>query len=81
MADKETPQEQLTREFNEKDNGHDCSEKAFRTVLAYLYWQDGAEWDFVEEVWHTDPYWTRDVCMKELADNFNYGGEKNVTPE
>ena len=71
---KESEYEQLDREYNQYHNGFDCSEQAYRAILAYLYWQDGAEWDFVEEVWHTDSAWTRVRCMKTLGDVFNYGG-------
>ena len=72
------PQELLEQQYTVYDQGKNVSEKAFRAVLAYLYWQDGAEWDFVENVWYKDPYWTRDECMKVLSETFNYGGDSNV---
>lgn len=72
------PQELLEQQFTCYDQGKNCSEKAFRAVLAYLYWKDGAEWEFVEEVWFKDPTWTRDKCMKVLGETFNYGGDNNV---
>jgi hypothetical protein len=69
------PQELLEQQRNCYEDGKNCSEKAFRTILAYRYWKDGAEWEFVEEVWFKDPTWTRDKCMKVLGETFNYGGD------
>ena len=66
----------LEEQYKMFDKGMNCAPRAFRTVLAYLYWKDGAEWDFVEEVWFKDPTWTRDKCMKVLGETFNYGGKK-----
>jgi hypothetical protein len=70
------PTELLEQQYACFDQGKNVSEKAFRTVLAYKYWQDGAEWDFVCEVWYQDPEWTRERCMKVLSETFNYGGDK-----
>jgi hypothetical protein len=70
------PTELLEQQYACFDQGKNVSEKAFRTVLAYKYWQDGAEWDFVCEVWYQDPEWTREKCMKVLSETFNYGGDK-----
>jgi hypothetical protein len=70
------PQELLEQQYACFDQGKNVSEKAFRTILAYMYWQDGAEWEFVEEVWFKDPEWNRERCMKVLSETFNYGGDK-----
>jgi hypothetical protein len=70
------PQELLEQEYTIYENGKNCSEHAFRTILAYKYWSDGAEWEFVCEVWFHDPEWTRERCMKTLGETFNYGGDK-----
>jgi hypothetical protein len=68
------PQYCLIKEYAAAaDRGMNRSEEVFRAILAYLEWQDGADWEFVEEVWFKDPYWTREVCIKELAEKFDYG--------
>jgi hypothetical protein len=69
------PQELLEQEYAIYDQGTNCSEHAFRTILAYKYWQDGAEWPFVCEVWFKDPEFSRERCMQELNETFNYGGD------
>jgi hypothetical protein len=49
------------------------STEKLRTLLAYRYWQDGAEEDFVMEVWKTDPVWDdRDMILGILVEVFGY---------
>jgi len=68
----------LEQEFTQYSESKDVSEKALRAILAYMMWQDGAEWPFVEEIWFSDPYWTRENCKKGLQEKFNYGGDSDV---
>ena len=63
----------LEQEFTQYSESLDVSEKALRAILAYMMWQDSAEWPFVEEIWFSDPYWTRENCIKGLREKFNYG--------
>jgi hypothetical protein len=64
--------ETLEKSFEELKSKDD-SEKAFRITLAYQEMQDGAEWDFIEEILQ-EPYWNRKRCEKELIDKFLNGG-------
>jgi hypothetical protein len=49
------------------------STEKLRALLAYRYWQDGAEEDFVMEVWKTDPVWDdRDMILGILVEVFGY---------
>jgi hypothetical protein len=66
------PEEALERDYDRYNQNDDGTERAARTILAYMYWQDGAEWDFVEEVWFGDSHWTWETCTKELAETFGY---------
>ena len=44
-----------------------------RALLAYHYWKDGAEEDFVVEVWKTDPVWNnRGSILRILTNVFGY---------
>ena len=63
----------LEQEFTLYGGSKDVSEKALRAILAYMMWLDGAEWPFVEEIWFSDPYWTRENCIEGLRETFNYG--------
>jgi hypothetical protein len=63
----------LDEQYDMFNKQKSLSPRACRTILAYLYWQDGAEWEFIEEVWYKDSHWTHERCLKELRDKFSYG--------
>ncbi len=69
-------QKTLEAQYNFFDGNKVTSERALRAILAYKYWEDGSEWEFVEEVWYKDPIWTQERCLFQLRKTFNYGGQE-----
>jgi len=49
------------------------SNNQLRALLAYLYWDDGAnDENFILSVWKTDNTWTRDRVIETLIEVFGY---------
>lgn len=64
----------LEREFKllEKKDIKKFSLKQLQIVLAYETWKDGAEWDYVSEIWEGKEYNNKNKIIKELETVYSY---------
>ena len=69
----ENLEQEATKVLEIVDNIQDLTVEQLRVLLAHHYWKDGAEEEFVEEVWQTDPYWeVKEHLTDTLTEIFGY---------
>ena len=66
----QTELETAYQRLRQKKFSSELSDDEVRTLLAYEYWKDGMDWEYVEAI--AGPYWTRTLAIKALVECFEY---------